>query len=429
MVAVDSRLEGVRMRLRPSMKVILSSLRLRGHSNILGLNYSSPLIQALEDLGVGHRAFLELQSAAVADIQAARQSLPNFAGLLDGHALGRSYSLAYLMRSLDGIGCDFEHHDPNRAVGTPFVRSLVDTAILSVLRGLKHNARIPVPNSWNLVGIADESLELDPGGIYACVWELDVEIPVWLQGSTMIYRSPTIHLGDVQMVTAVKPPIGSIYRDHPMANVVIFSYKGKRDPASCLGGGDLDGDLYLVCQYPILIVSRDRVHAPGDYPATKHKDIGRPSTIADVADFYVKSINSGIVGLLSTNHLILSDQSSFGTFDHDCLKLAELCSKAVDHPKSGISVDMKEIPRFPIPYKPDWKSDENLNPRKTNYYESSRANGHLFRAIKLEGNTQELSFDSRMATLKDKPKDMQAQAPPPIDAITLTLESIVEEYL
>lgn len=70
------------------------------------------------------------------------------------------------MRSLYSIGCDFEHHDPFRAVGTPFVRGLVDTAVLSVLRGLKHSARIPVPDGWNLVGVADESGILGPGQIY-----------------------------------------------------------------------------------------------------------------------------------------------------------------------------------------------------------------------------------------------------------------------
>ena len=138
-----------------------------GHVRICWFDIAcSPLIQILEDLGIPRSAFLDLQSAAVTDIQTSRKSLLNFAGLLEAHALGRSYSLAYIIRSLDNIGCDFEHHNPERAVGTPFIRSLIDTAVLSVLRGLKHNARIPVPKSWNLVGIADESNELDPGEIY-----------------------------------------------------------------------------------------------------------------------------------------------------------------------------------------------------------------------------------------------------------------------
>lgn len=150
--------------------------------------------------------------------------------------------------------------------------------------------------------------------------------------------------------------------------------------------------------------------------------------------------------LLSTNHLILSDQSqhslslvnilqmlnikigSFGTLDPDCLKLAELCSKAVDYPKTGVPVNMAATPRFLIPYKPDWKSDETMNPRWTDYYESTRAIGHLFRAITLEKNVKELSFDSRTSTLADKPKPSGLQ-PIQVDAITSTLSPLVEEYL
>jgi len=109
---------------------------------------------------------MDLQSAAVTDVQTARNSLYNFASFLDGHALGRSYFLSYVIRSLDSIGCELEHHDPTRAVGGPFVMGLIDTGILSVLRGIKHNARIPVPKSWNLVGVADETDELAPGQIY-----------------------------------------------------------------------------------------------------------------------------------------------------------------------------------------------------------------------------------------------------------------------
>jgi RNA-dependent RNA polymerase len=119
---------------------------------------------------------------------------------------------------------------------------------------------------------------------------------------------------------------------------------------------------------------------------------------------------------------------SFGTLDFDCLKLSELCSKAVDYPKSGTPVDMADTPRFLIPYKPDWKSDEVMNPRKTDYYESNRAIGHLFRAITLEESTKELSYDPKTSALKDKRKPSDPQ-PAPIDSITLTLLPTVEIYL
>ncbi|KAF8590048.1 RdRP-domain-containing protein [Ramaria rubella] len=436
MVAVDPRLTGIFMRLRPSMRKFhvheseLIPLEIARAFEYPGRMYlNRPLIQILEDLGIPKETFLDLQAAAVADVQTAGNSLSNFASLLDSHAMGRAFSLSYLVRSLDSIGCELQHHDPARAVGTPFLRGLIDTAVLSVLRDLKHSARIPVPQSWNLVGVADEDGILGPGQIYACIWEQGAERPIFLEGPVMISRSPTVHPGDVQMVTAIgRPPPGSMYETEPMPNVVVFPCEGKRDLASCLGGGDLDGDLYLVCQFPGLLLDFNKIHAPGDYPPTTRKDLGRPSTIDDVADFVVEYINSDLVGLLSTNHLILSDQSSFGTLDRNCLKLAELCSIAVDYPKSGMPVNMDDTPRFLIPYKPDWKSDEIINPRRVDYYESTRAIGYLFRAITLEENTKELSFDPKTSILK-KMERPTGRSFDPTDAISSALTPIVEKHL
>lgn len=191
MVSVDPRLSGLTMRLRPSMRKFhvydseympLEIARAFHYPGPMYLNRSvdqsdviavflyssffSPLIQILEDLGIHKDTFLQLQDAAVTILQTARHSLSDFANLLDTHGLGKAFSLSYLMRSLDKIGCTLEHHDSARAVGTPFLRGLIDTAMLSVLRSMKHSARIPVPQSWNLVGIADEDRVLGPGQIY-----------------------------------------------------------------------------------------------------------------------------------------------------------------------------------------------------------------------------------------------------------------------
>jgi RNA-dependent RNA polymerase len=66
------------------------------------------------------------------------------------------------------------------------------------------------------------------------------------------------------------------------------------------------------------------------------------------------------------------------------LKLAELCSKAVDYPKNGIPVDIQNSPHFLIRFKPDWHAAEVVNPKQTDFYESTRALGYLYRAIDLE---------------------------------------------
>jgi RNA-dependent RNA polymerase len=66
------------------------------------------------------------------------------------------------------------------------------------------------------------------------------------------------------------------------------------------------------------------------------------------------------------------------------MKLARMCSQAVDYPKNGVPVNIDDLPRYLIPFKPDWQAAEVANPHKTDYYESSRAIGHLYRAIQLQ---------------------------------------------
>ena len=57
----------------------------------------------------------------------------------------------------------------------------------------------------------------------------------------------------------------------------------------------------------------------------------------------------------------------------------------MDFPKQGIPVELGDnIPRPLIRCKPDWHAAEVDSPRKTDYYESSRALGYMFREISLE---------------------------------------------
>jgi RNA-dependent RNA polymerase len=83
-----------------------------------------------------------------------------------------------------------------------------------------------------------------------------------------------------------------------------------------------------------------------------------------------------------------------GTKDEACIRLAKLCSQAVDYPKNGIPVDLQTdpLPSTLIRPKPDWQSAEVEMPRGTDFYESSRALGELFRAITL-ADTAEISTD------------------------------------
>jgi len=100
------------------------------------------------------------------------------------------------------------------------------------------------------------------------------------------------------------------------------------------------------------------------------------------------------VGIIAINWLITADQSGDGIFDPDCLKLASLHSNAVDYPKTGQPVPLKEIPKLKSKEKPDWNAPETMNSAQGNYYESQRAIGRLFRAIDLPIEQQRFRPDS-----------------------------------
>lgn len=155
-----------------------------------------------------------------------------------------------------------------------------------------------------------------------------------ITGNVVITRSPALHPGDVQCVTAVDVPIDSPLR--ALHNVVVFSSHGLRDLPSQLSGGDLDGDLYNIIYdnnlYP------KQLAQPADYPTATAIDIGRAVERSDMTDFFITFMENDNLGQIATLHQILADQHERGTFDPQCVLLAELHSTAVDFSKTGIPV-------------------------------------------------------------------------------------------
>ena len=155
-----------------------------------------------------------------------------------------------------------------------------------------------------------------------------------LTGSVVITRSPALHPGDVQCVTAVDVPAESPLR--ALHNMVVFSSHGERDLPSQLSGGDLDGDLYNVI-YDRSLYPKQVVPA-ADYSALRPIDIGRPVERSDITDFFVNFMENDNLGLIATLHQILADQKQHGTLDPQCVLVAGFHSTAVDFSKTGIPV-------------------------------------------------------------------------------------------
>lgn len=179
----------------------------------------------------------------------------------------------------------------------------------------------------------DETGFLQESEVYCSFQTAQGQVEI-VKGSVVITRSPALHPGDVQCVTAVDVPTDSPLR--ALHNVLVFSSHGQRDLPSQLSGGDLDGDLYNII-YDVSLYPKRLAH-PADYPTPTAIDIGRQVLRADMTDFFVNFMENDRVGQIATLHQILADRSNLGTFDPDCITLAELHSTAVDFSKTGIPV-------------------------------------------------------------------------------------------
>lgn len=125
----------------------------------------------LEDLGVRMDSFVELQEQAVAEARTIDDSNDQFRNVLDNHGLGRPYRLSHILKQIEELG--LELNPRNRAPGfdTPFLRQVRQVSMNDVLRDIKHSARIPIPDSHLLVGVADEGPAYEKAG-YTNVYKL-----------------------------------------------------------------------------------------------------------------------------------------------------------------------------------------------------------------------------------------------------------------
>ncbi|KAJ1021719.1 hypothetical protein NDA13_005334 [Ustilago tritici] len=330
-----------------------------------------PLINALEDLGVSADVFLSLQNKAVESAQLARKDFKHASQLIRSFSLSDTAEVHKLFHRLDsilGITPDNLHHDS-------ILNRLCTIVIAAALGDLKRKARIPV-DGCTLIGVVDEFNYLGKNEIFVQVNDKEDGQYRIIEGRVMIGRSPTIHPGDVRIVTAVKPP-----PTHPLRqlrNVVVFNkHLHGRPLQSMLSGADFDGDIFTIYEDEQLFPKQ--MTSPGVYKNTPPRALARPCTFEDLADFFVDFVINDQIGLVSTFHLHITDQSELHSLNPDCVKLAQLHAKAVDYRKTGQAVHRKDVPMPPLNSpRPDFLAQR---PAGQGIYASSRALGKLFRAI------------------------------------------------
>ncbi|KAJ3873980.1 RNA-directed RNA polymerase 2 [Lentinula edodes] len=420
MLSIDYKLHGNVISVRPSMRKFDSILThdiqvAQFFDRPLKLTLNRPLVMILEDLGVPYETFEDLQEKAIENTRRATESLATAARLLENFGLGNSFGLTSILLGLSRLGVD------NLIQAEPFHLSMLNYAVHHILRELKHHTRTPVEGAWNLVGVADEHGFLQEGEIFAAIKEPNGTMQ-FLEGECIVTRSPAIHPGDCQIARAIgPPPSGSCFAREPLTNTVVFPTIGSRPMPSMLGGGDLDGDTYNVIPLNIHPQLRPTITVdPASYARPTRKLLDQDCTLNDVADFIVEYVNSDLVGLIATRWLIIADQNQRGVLHDDCLELARLHSNAVDYPKTGQPVYLKELPKVHFSQMPDWIAPETVPLNSTSYYQSKRAIGLLSRAVTLP------PVKSTVPTPHPQKRRLRPGNPGKPSMVTPALETFVE---
>jgi RNA-dependent RNA polymerase len=160
----------------------------------------------LEDRGASKDTFLELQQKVVAEARTANDSVDIFARLLESHGLSQPFRLASTLRKLNTLGLELNPTHHQRNIDTPFLRQARACAINHVLRAVKHDARIPIPDSYMLMGVMDEGpayekdghqnvFKLPPGKIYGVLLHLDDSLRIYNLRHQLVFKSQEETMG------------------------------------------------------------------------------------------------------------------------------------------------------------------------------------------------------------------------------------------
>ncbi|KAK6824595.1 hypothetical protein PG987_012089 [Apiospora arundinis] len=407
MVALDTRLTGRKMLIRPSMVKFETddkdNLEICDSANKpIPLVLNRQMIKIMEDMKVPNEFFFKQQNRELNRLSLITAHTSNTVEFLRRQKIGEQVRFWQLIQWLDRNEIDYKRDR--------FLSSIVEAVVLRELRLLKHKSRIPIQEGVTLFGICDETAFLEEDQVFITFNKSEsvrVDFMDLDQRQMLVTRSPAMHPGDIQVVTNVIPP-----DDHPLRslqNCIIFSQKGRRDLPSQLSGGDLDGDIFSVIWDEGAINEDILTFEPAEYPRVAPYNIGREVEREDMTEFFVQFMATDQLGLLANKHMVLADQKDAGTVADECKALAEMASTAVDYSKTGIPVDMTKLrsirsnrfrPDFMAPSVPmniksrteilfeeettdptgDDDDEENDSPR-FNFYESDKILGLLYRAV------------------------------------------------
>ena len=153
---------------------------------------------------------------------------------------------------------------------------------------------------------------------------------IWLTGPVVVCRSPAYSVGDVRVLTAVAPPASSPV--HKLHEVIVFNTTGARPEADKMGGGDLDGDEYVVIWEPLLLAYAPHLARvlPSDYSTgTENHHMHTHRKPQDEIS-YASHFGHETAGLIDSLFRTFARNRVEGALSPECVKLADLFARSID---------------------------------------------------------------------------------------------------
>ncbi|USP82601.1 uncharacterized protein yc1106_09875 [Curvularia clavata] len=415
-LALDPNLSGSEVHIRPSQykfQAPHTGLEIIRSSSFATPFLNRQIILVLSHLGVHDMVFLNKQRAMMIDYARAMEEDDIALQKLRTNIDINQISLVMAGMVLDGF----------MRYREPFIMSLLALWRACTIKNLKEKARIAIDNGAFLLGCVDETSTLkghmnDPQSRrdatreekLATLPEIFLQVSDInrrghyniVQGVCILARNPSLHPGDIRVVRAVNVPAL-----HHLKNVVVFPQTGERDLANMCSGGDLDGDDYMVLWDKDLIP--DIINAPPmDYTPEKPLETEKPITAKEISQFFVNYMKNDALGPIAHSHLAQADFRDNGVGDPVCLELAELHSRAVDFPKSGIPAEMRRELR-PKRW-PHFMEKKYLAPHQI--YHSKNILGRLYDEVQLVDFRPQWDnpFDERILNAFDLEQDVLDKA-------------------
>ena len=378
--ALDPTLEPNSVHYRESQKKFESddtALNICSVSNFKEGFLNRQFIILLSTLGVEDKIFEKIQDKIIKRYLSLL--IDSFKALLGDNSLYYEVKnkLSYFIPTFEYFfekGIDF--------LNEPLFSQFINILVYSKLLNIKYNGRLNDKKSVCLMGVIDETNTLEEGQVYIhLIYSTEIsKIDRILNQKVIIYRSPSLHPGDIKILNAVNNPL----LDH-MVNVIVFSKKGKRPIFNQLSGGDLDGDRYFI-SYNDYITSniKDTNCKPLEdlkYSENINNIKTGKITIEDSINCMIKVTSNNFIGEICDNHLSFADESLLKAKDPRCIKLCKLFNQEIDASKTGNFIDFSILKKEKLIKKkrPDFLSNGMAN--KNKIYKSPGILGKLYRKI------------------------------------------------